>query len=172
MAELQPIARDGRMSQLGSCYPNGGDEPNTSSTHPMRLHPGHGKSPQAPSCLGDCSSDPCRPHGRLTRRRFCQDLWDCTDPRLPYPRRRRRWLALPLRCLKAGYTPCRAKTVELCQCDSGRANKSISKDDFLSLRLGSSCTTQYPGDMRCAVAIPLTVGLPNPVCLTGRAFTS
>ena len=48
MAELQPVARDGRMSQLGSCYPNGGDEPNTSSTHPMRLHPGHGNSPQAP----------------------------------------------------------------------------------------------------------------------------
>ena len=49
MAELQPIARDGRMSQLGSCYPNGGDELNTSSTLPIRLHPGHCNSPQAPS---------------------------------------------------------------------------------------------------------------------------
>ena len=29
MAELQPMARDGRMSRLGSRYPNGGDEPNT-----------------------------------------------------------------------------------------------------------------------------------------------
>ena len=43
------MACDGRMSQLGSCYPNGGDEPNTSSSHPIRLHPGYGNSPQAPS---------------------------------------------------------------------------------------------------------------------------
>ena len=49
MAELQPVARDGRMSRLGSRYPNGGDEPNTSSSLPIRLHPGHGNSPQAPS---------------------------------------------------------------------------------------------------------------------------
>ena len=51
MAELQPVARDGRMSQLGSCSPNGGDEPITSSTLPIRMHPGHGNSPQAPSAL-------------------------------------------------------------------------------------------------------------------------
>ena len=51
MAELQTMARDGRMSQLGSCYPNGGDEPNTSSTLPIRMHPGHGNSLQAPSAL-------------------------------------------------------------------------------------------------------------------------
>ena len=63
MAELQPIARDGRMSRLDSRYPNGGGEPNTSSTLPIRLHPGYGKSPQAPSALVtaplvrvDCSS--------------------------------------------------------------------------------------------------------------------
>ena len=49
MVELQTMARDGRMSQLGSCYPNGGDEPNTSSSLPIRLHPGHGNSLQAPS---------------------------------------------------------------------------------------------------------------------------
>ena len=41
------MARDGRMSQLGSCYPT--DEPNTSSSLPIRLHPGHDNSPQAPS---------------------------------------------------------------------------------------------------------------------------
>ena len=51
MAELQTMTRDGRMSQLGSCYPNGGDEPNTSSSLPIRMHPGHGNSPQAPSAL-------------------------------------------------------------------------------------------------------------------------
>ena len=51
MVELQPIARDGRMSQLGSCYPNGGDEPNTSSSLPIQMHSGYGKSPQAPSAL-------------------------------------------------------------------------------------------------------------------------
>ena len=51
MVELQPIARDGRISQLGSCYPNGGGEPNTSSTHPMRLHPGHGKPRRHPLAL-------------------------------------------------------------------------------------------------------------------------
>ena len=45
------MACDGRMSQLGSCYPNGGDEPNTSSSLPIRMHPGHGNSPQAPSAL-------------------------------------------------------------------------------------------------------------------------
>ena len=45
------MTRDGRMSQLGSCYPNGGDEPNTSSSLPIRMHPGYGKSPQAPSAL-------------------------------------------------------------------------------------------------------------------------
>ena len=83
MAELQPIARDGRMSQLGSCYPNGGDELNTSSTLPIRLHPGHCNSPQAPSAPVTTPLIPCRPHGHLTRRRFCQDLWDCNDPRLP-----------------------------------------------------------------------------------------
>ena len=43
------MARDGRMSRLGSRYPNGGDEPNTSSSHPIRMHPGHGNSPQAHS---------------------------------------------------------------------------------------------------------------------------
>ena len=35
MAELQPVAHNGRMSQLGSCYPNSGDEPITSSTLPI-----------------------------------------------------------------------------------------------------------------------------------------
>ena len=51
MAELQPVACDGRMSQLGFCYPNGGDEPITSSTLPIQMHPRHGNSPQAPSTL-------------------------------------------------------------------------------------------------------------------------
>ena len=51
MAELQTMARDGRMSRLGSRYPNSGDEPNTSSTLPIRMHPGHGNSPQAHSAL-------------------------------------------------------------------------------------------------------------------------
>ena len=51
MVELQTMARDGRMSQLGSCYPNGGDEPNTSSSLPIRMHPGHGNSPKAHSAL-------------------------------------------------------------------------------------------------------------------------
>ena len=45
------MARDGRMSQLGSYYPNGGDEPNTSSSLPIQMHPGFDKSPQAPSAL-------------------------------------------------------------------------------------------------------------------------
>ena len=51
MAELQTMAHDGRMSWLGSRYPNGGDEPNISSSLPIRMHPGHGNSPQAPSAL-------------------------------------------------------------------------------------------------------------------------
>ena len=45
------MARDGRMSQLGSYYPNGRDEHNTSSSLPIRMHPGYGKSLQAPSAL-------------------------------------------------------------------------------------------------------------------------
>ena len=40
MAELQTIARDGREGRLGSCYPNGGDEPNTSSSIPCDCTPG------------------------------------------------------------------------------------------------------------------------------------
>ena len=96
MVELQPVARDGRMSQLGSCYPNGGDEPNTSSSLPIRLHPGHGNSPQAPSAPVIALLIRVDLTGVLHGRRFCQDLWDCTDPRLPYPcKLRRRWLALP-----------------------------------------------------------------------------
>ena len=51
MAELQPMARDGYKGGLGSCNPGSGDEPITSSTLPIRLHPGHGNSPQAPSTL-------------------------------------------------------------------------------------------------------------------------
>ena len=51
MAELQTMARDGQMSQLDSCYSNGKDETNTSSSLPIRMHPGHGNSPQAPSAL-------------------------------------------------------------------------------------------------------------------------
>ena len=47
MAELQPVARNGRMSQLGSHYPNGGDEPNTNSTLPIQMHPSDGKSSYA-----------------------------------------------------------------------------------------------------------------------------
>ena len=60
MAELQTMARNGQMSRLGSCYPNGGDEPNTSSSLPMQMHPGYGKSPQPTLCIGDCSSGPRR----------------------------------------------------------------------------------------------------------------
>ena len=51
VVELQTVARDGRMSRLGSRYPNGGDEPITNSTHPTRRYPGHGKSSPAPSAL-------------------------------------------------------------------------------------------------------------------------
>ena len=45
------MARNGQMSQLGSCYPSGGDEPSTSSSLPIRMHPSCGKSPQAPFAL-------------------------------------------------------------------------------------------------------------------------
>ena len=51
MAELQLVACDGRMSRFGSRYPNGGDEPNTSSSLSIQMHPGRGNSPQAPSAL-------------------------------------------------------------------------------------------------------------------------
>ena len=47
MVELQPVARDDQMSQLGFLYPNGGDEPNTKSTLSIRMHPGHGNSSHA-----------------------------------------------------------------------------------------------------------------------------
>ena len=51
MVELQTMARDDQMSQLSARYPNGRDEPNTSSSLPIRMHPGYGKSLQAPSPL-------------------------------------------------------------------------------------------------------------------------
>ena len=51
MAELQPVACDGYKGQLGSRDPCSRDEPITSSTLPIRMHPGHGNSPQAPSAL-------------------------------------------------------------------------------------------------------------------------
>ena len=51
MAELQPMARDGYKGRLGSRDPGSGDEPITSSTLPIQMHPGHGNSPQAPSAL-------------------------------------------------------------------------------------------------------------------------
>ena len=57
------MARDGQMSRLDSRYPNSGDEPNTSSSLPIQMHPSYGKSPQTPSALVtaplvhiDCSS--------------------------------------------------------------------------------------------------------------------
>ena len=51
MAELQPVARDGYKGWLGSRDPCSGDEPITSSSLPMQMHPGHGNSPQVPSAL-------------------------------------------------------------------------------------------------------------------------
>ena len=51
MAELQLVARDGYKGGLGSRNPSSGHEPITSSTLPIRIHPGHGNSPQAPSAL-------------------------------------------------------------------------------------------------------------------------
>ena len=51
MAELQPVAGDGYKGRLGSCDPGSGDEPITSSSFPMRMHPRHGNSSQAPSAL-------------------------------------------------------------------------------------------------------------------------
>ena len=51
MAELQPVAHDGYKGQLGSHDPGSGDEPIISSTLPIRMHPRHGNSPQAPSAL-------------------------------------------------------------------------------------------------------------------------
>ena len=45
------MARDGYKGQLGSCDSGSGDEPITSSTLPIRMHPRHGNSPQAPSAL-------------------------------------------------------------------------------------------------------------------------
>ena len=51
MVELEPVARDGYKGQLGSRDPGSGDEPITNSTLPIRMHPGHGNSPQAPSAL-------------------------------------------------------------------------------------------------------------------------
>ena len=51
MVELQPVAHDGSKNRLGSRDPSSGDEPNTSSSLPIQMHLGHGKSPQAPSAL-------------------------------------------------------------------------------------------------------------------------
>ena len=45
------MARDGYKGWLGSCDPGSGDEPITSSTLPIQMHPGHGNSLQAPSTL-------------------------------------------------------------------------------------------------------------------------
>ena len=85
MAELQPIARDGRMSQLCSCYPNGDGEPNTSSSLPIRLHPGHGKSLQAPSTLATAPLIRVDLTGILHGAGSARTSGICTDPRLPYP---------------------------------------------------------------------------------------
>ena len=49
MVELQLVARDGYKGRLDSRDPGSGDEPITSSSLPMRMHPGHGNSSQAPS---------------------------------------------------------------------------------------------------------------------------
>ena len=51
MAELQLVAHGGYNGQLGSREPGSGDEPITSSTLPIQMHPGQGNSPQAPSAL-------------------------------------------------------------------------------------------------------------------------
>ena len=42
---------DGQISQLGSYYPNGGDEPNSRSTLPIRMGTNHGKSLHAHSAM-------------------------------------------------------------------------------------------------------------------------
>ena len=47
MVELQHVGRDGQMSWLSSRYPNNGDNPQTGSTLPLRMHPGHGNSSHA-----------------------------------------------------------------------------------------------------------------------------
>ena len=51
MAELQPVAHDGYTGWLGSRDPGSKDEPITSSTLPIQMHPGHGNSLQAHSAL-------------------------------------------------------------------------------------------------------------------------
>ena len=94
MAELQTMTRDDRMSQLGSCYPNGGDEPNTSSSLPIRLHPGHGNSPQAPSAPVTAPLIRVDLTGVL---HGAGSAWTSETATISdsYPRLRRRWLALP-----------------------------------------------------------------------------
>ena len=42
MVELQSVAHDNRMSRLNSRDPNDSDKPNTNSTLPIQMHPGHG----------------------------------------------------------------------------------------------------------------------------------
>ena len=51
MAELQPVAGNGYKGHLGSRDRGSGDEPITSSSFPMQMHPGYGNSSQAPSAL-------------------------------------------------------------------------------------------------------------------------
>ena len=51
MAELQLVVCNGYKGRLGSHDLGSRDEPITSSSLPMQMHPGHGNSPQLPSTL-------------------------------------------------------------------------------------------------------------------------
>ena len=101
MAELQPVARDGYKGRLGSRDPGSGDEPITSSTLPIQMHPGHSNSPQASSALLTAPLIRVDLTGVLhgTGSARTSEIALIPDS---YPWLRRRWLALPSRCLKAG----------------------------------------------------------------------
>ena len=67
------------MSQLGSHYPNGGDEPITNSTHPTRMYPGHSKSSLAHSVMTTAPLICANDSANATRHRVCQDIWSNGD---------------------------------------------------------------------------------------------
>ena len=72
------------MSQLGSHYPNGGDEPITNSTHPTRMYPGHSKFSPAHSVMMSAPLIRADNSVIVMRRRVCQDIWSNGDiPKTP-----------------------------------------------------------------------------------------
>ena len=163
------MTRDGRMSQLGSCYPNGGDEPNTSSTLPIRLHPGHCNSPQAPSAPVTTPLIRVDLTGVLHGAGSARTSGIATIP------------DSHLASLGGGGSLSPSPSGGRINATSGEdgwplldqtaeANKSISSDDVSSLGSGFSCATQLSGQIRRG-RIATRCGHPgSPDCLTGLAL--